>query len=191
MSSFDHAYRRTPPWDIGRPQAAFAELAAMGALTGQFLDAGCGTGEHALMAAALGLDSTGVDSSPAAIAIAERKAHERRLPVRFIVRDALDLATLGETFDTVVDSGLFHVFDDEDRARYVAGLRGIVTAGARLFLLCFSDRQPGAFGPRRVSRQEITTSFADGWRVDAIDEAAFEVNGDRSARAWLASLTRR
>ena len=46
-------YASTPPWDIGRPQPAFLALARVGAITGRVLDAGCGTGEHTLMAAAL------------------------------------------------------------------------------------------------------------------------------------------
>jgi SAM-dependent methyltransferase len=83
---FDATYVGTPPWDIGRPQAAFLELAQAGELHGRVLDVGCGTGEHALMAARLGFDATGVDSSPRAINIATAKAEERGLSIRFLVR---------------------------------------------------------------------------------------------------------
>jgi SAM-dependent methyltransferase len=188
---FDAAYGGTPPWDTGRPQPAFAELAEAGALRGRVLDVGCGTGEHALLAAARGLDAWGVDTSPAAIALAGHKAAERGLSARFSVHDALDLPALGERFDTVLDSALFHVFSDEDRVRYAASLRGVVPPGGRYFMLCFSDRQPPGFGPRRVSRAEIEATFADGWRVDAIDAVTLEVTIDPSGvRAWRASLTR-
>jgi 2-polyprenyl-3-methyl-5-hydroxy-6-metoxy-1,4-benzoquinol methylase len=71
---FDSSYEGTPPWDIGHPQPAFLALARSGALTGRVLDVGCGTGEHALMAAELGLDATGIDFSPRAIRLAEQKA---------------------------------------------------------------------------------------------------------------------
>ncbi len=54
--------------------------------------------------------------------------------------NAVDLESLGEQFDTVLDSGLFQVFDDDDRVRYVDSLRA---ATARYHMLCFSDRQPG------------------------------------------------
>src|SRR3712207_2852071 len=107
---FDAVYDGTPPWDIGRPQPVFQSLADLGALRGRVLDAGCGTGEHTVMAAALGLDATGVDSSLKAIARAHDKAAARRVSVRFLVADALALQALGERFDTVLDSGLFHVF---------------------------------------------------------------------------------
>src|SRR5947199_4012505 len=154
-----------PPWDIGRPQPAFLELADQGLLKGRVPDVGCGTGEHALMAAARGLDATGIDSAPAAIRIAEAKARDRGLTARFLVWDALDLASLGQRFDTVLDSGLFHVFDDDDRARLVESLAAVTTPGARYHMMCFSDRQPGDWGPRRVSQEEIRSSFARGWRV--------------------------
>ena len=113
---FDAAYDGTPPWDIGGPQPVFAELAVIGALNGRVLDVGCGTGEHALLAAERGLEATGIDASPKAIAIAGDKARARGLAVRFVVGDALELGYLGEQFDTMMDSGLFHVFDNEERA---------------------------------------------------------------------------
>src|SRR5712691_156382 len=113
VEDFDAMYAGTPPWDIGRPQPSFVRLAEAGALRGRVLDVGCGTGEHAIMAAGLGLTATGVDSAPTAIGIARRKAEQRKLEARFIVADALDLAVLGEDFDTVLDCGLFHVFDDD------------------------------------------------------------------------------
>src|SRR5689334_13118634 len=99
---FERMYASTPPWDIGRAQPALAELAERGEVRGRVLDAGCGTGEQALMAARLGLDVTGIDVAPAAIAMAERKAHDRGLSVRFRVGSALELGSLGQQFDTVI-----------------------------------------------------------------------------------------
>lgn len=133
MVDFDAAYAAgTPPWDIGRPQPAFARLAGDGALRGRVLDVGCGTGEHALMAATLGFEAVGVDASPRAIERARRKAVERSLDVRFLVVDALDLSTLDAQFDTAIDCGLFHVFGDEDRARYVESLRHAISPGGQI-----------------------------------------------------------
>jgi len=188
---FDALDAGTPPWDIGRPQPAFLALAQDGAVQGRVLDVGCGTGEHVLMAAGLGLEATGVDAAAAAIDAARGKARDRGLTARFLVWDAPRLAALGELFDTVLDSGLFHVFQDDDRPRFVDGLRAVIRPGGRYLMLCFSDRQPGVWGPRRVTKAEIVASFDDGWRVDSIEPARFDVTIDpNGALAWLATITR-
>jgi len=96
MNGFNDAYRGTPPWDIGRPQGAFRAIADAGALHGRVLDVGCGTGEHASLAASLGFDTTGIDGAPLAIEKAQAKARERGLDVRFVVGDVLELASFGE-----------------------------------------------------------------------------------------------
>ena len=191
VRAFDQMYDGgPPPWDIGRPQPTFVELADQGLLVGRVLDIGCGTGEHALMAAARGLDATGIDAVPKAISQAQRKAEDRGLTVRFLVADALRLADLGEQFDTVLDSGLFHIFSDEDRPRFIASLGTAITAGGHYYLLCFSDRQPGTMGPRRVSESEIRESFVPpDWRVDAIDAVTMGTNME-PIRAWRASISR-
>jgi SAM-dependent methyltransferase len=192
MVNFDDAYRGTPPWDIGQPQPAFVALAERGDIQGSVLDAGCGTGENALYFASLGHETWGIDGAPAAIEQARQKAQERDLSVEFRVHDALALEKLGRTFDTVTDSGLFHVFDDEDRARYVESLGRVLGSGGRYFMLCFSDRQPGAFPlPRRVTQEEIRAAFADGWRADEIVEARFAQRFfPEGAFAWRCSFTR-
>ena len=182
-----------PPWDVGRPQPAFVRLADRGALRGHLLDAGCGTGENALLATAHSAGVVGVDVSPTAIARARAKASERGLSARFEVADALNLSQLGLTFDTVIDSGLFHVFDDENRASYVASLASALRSGGSCYLMCFSDLQPGTFGPRRVRKDEIISAFSDGWSVTGIEADEFVVNrglGIAAARAWLATIRR-
>jgi SAM-dependent methyltransferase len=188
---FDASYAGTPPWDIGRPQTMFLALANAGALRGRVLDAGCGTGEHALMAARLGLDATGIDAAPTAIARAQAKASEMGLAARFIVWDALRLGELDGPFDTVLDSGLFHCFDDHDRSAFVASLKTAVARGGRYFMGCFSDRQPGVWGPRRITEREIRATFSDGWRIDSVEPVKFDILKDTpEAQAWLACITR-
>ena len=190
---WDAAYvaDQPPPWDIGRPQPVFTRLADQGLLRGRLLDAGCGTGENTMMAAAHGADALGVDVAPSAIAQARRKAAERGSAARFEVADVLDLGRLGLTFDTVVDSGVFHVFDG-DRARYVASLAAVMRPGATCYLLCFSDRQPGTMGPRRISQEDLTAAFRDGWDIASITAETFAVSflGESDAQAWLAAIGR-
>jgi SAM-dependent methyltransferase len=192
IDDFDASYAGTPPWDIGRPQPAFLRLADAGLLQGRVLDAGCGTGEHVLLAAERGHEATGIDAAPHAIAIAEQKANDRGVGAHFLVRDALRLDELDEHFRTVLDSGLFHVFDDESRARYVAALGSVLEPGGHYFMCCFSDRQPGDWGPRRVHQEEIRAAFASGWTVESIEPVRFDTNLDPPfAEAWLAQIIRR
>jgi cyclopropane fatty-acyl-phospholipid synthase-like methyltransferase len=193
---WDAVYREggpPPPWDIGRPQPAFVRLADSGLLGGRVLDAGCGTGEHALLAAEHGADAMGVDLSPRAIEQARRKAAERSVPARFEVGDALNLEQLGLSVDTVIDSGLFHVLDDQGRARYVTSLASVTSSGGTCYLMCFSDRQPGDMGPRRVSKDELKQAFSDGWTTTDIAAETFAVDrgsGAATAQAWLATIRR-
>jgi SAM-dependent methyltransferase len=194
--SWDAAYAAStpPPWDLGRPQPAFVRLAGEGLLTGQVLDVGCGTGEQTLLAASSGAEALGVDVSPLAVEQARGKAAARGVKARFEVADALSLSNLGVTFDTVIDSGLFHVFDDDDRARYVASLGSVLRSGGHLYLMCFNDRQPGEFGPRRVSQDELRAAFGAGWTILGIQADTFAINPGifpaTTALAWLATIAR-
>jgi SAM-dependent methyltransferase len=188
---FDAWYQGTPPWEIGGPQPAFVALADSGAIVGRVLDAGCGTGDNALMLAARGFDVTGLDAAPTAIRLAEAKATERGLKARFVVGNALDLDAFGDQFDTVIDSALFHVFDDERRPRYVQALAAVLPSGGRYLMCCFSDRQPGQWGPRRVTQDEIRVAFAHGWNIESIEPAELRTTIEPGvAQAWTATITR-
>jgi cyclopropane fatty-acyl-phospholipid synthase-like methyltransferase len=172
-STFASLYAGQAPWDIGKPQKPFIDVADR--ITGSVLDAGCGTGETALFLAGRGNKVTGIDFLEEPIRRAKQKAAERGLPVAFMVNDATSLADWSERFDNVVDSGLFHVFSDEDRKKYVAGLAKVLKPGGRVFLLCFSDQEPGTQGPRRISQKELHDSFSKGWTIESIQPVQLEV----------------
>ena len=189
---FEAAYQAgEPPWDIGAPQPEVVRLAEEGAFRGAVLDAGCGTGENALLLAARGLSVTGVDGAPLAIARAREKAAARGLEVPFVVADALDLGALRQRFDTALDCGLFHVFDDEDRKRYARSIGDAVGSGGQLHLLCFSDEEPPGPGPRRVSEWDLKTAFRGICVLTRIRAGRLESRiHPGGARAWVATLTR-
>ncbi|MGA2766195.1 MAG: class I SAM-dependent methyltransferase [Spirochaetia bacterium] len=191
MSGFDSAYLGIPPWDIGRPQEEIVRLEKEGKFRGSILDCGCGTGENALYLAGQGYQVLGVDASPNAIRKAESKASARGIAVKFLIADALNLGSLGRMFQSVIDCGLFHVFSDPDRARYVSSLASATAPGAKLVILCFSDLQPGDSGPRRVARAEIRRAFEKGWNIEDIRAAALETNlGKKPVKAWLSEIVR-
>jgi SAM-dependent methyltransferase len=189
---FEALYERLPSWEVPHPQPAFVELFEKGMVRGTVLDAGCGTGENALFLAQKGLDVFGIDLVGSAIGLARSRATARGVPAaRFLEGDALRLADLGMSFDTVIDSGLFHSFTDPERDLYRASLEAVLKPGGGCHLLCWSDEQSGDDGPRRVSQAELRACFANGWRVLEIAASRFVNNTHPGgAKAWRASLRR-
>jgi SAM-dependent methyltransferase len=191
---WDASYHEGPaPWDIGRPQPAVVRLASEGGFAGAVLDAGCGTGENALHVASLGLSVLGVDVAETALAIARAKAGDRGIDVEFAAADALRLERLGRRFETVLDCGLFHTFDGDERTGYVAGLAAVTEHGGTLYVLCFSDEGSDT-GPHPVSQEELRAAFdpGSGWNVAAIqpDRVLTRFHNDDGAPAWFATIER-
>ncbi|BBX71292.1 class I SAM-dependent methyltransferase [Mycolicibacterium psychrotolerans] len=171
LSRFDDFYKnQTPPWVIGEPQPAIIALERAGHIRGRVLDVGCGTGEHTILLTRLGYDVLGVDGAPTAVEQARRNATARGVDARFDVRDALDLGA-SPAFDTVVDSALFHVFDDADRVRYVRSLHGATRPGALVAVLALSDAGRG-FGPQ-VSEGDLRGAFGAGWSVEELSQTTY------------------
>jgi cyclopropane fatty-acyl-phospholipid synthase-like methyltransferase len=195
-ATFENLYAGQPRWEIGRPQKALLNVADR--ITGSVLDAGCGSGENALYFVGRGCTVTGIDFLEEPIRRAKQKATERGVPATFLVKDALTLKDWTERFGNVIDSGLFHVFNDDDRRRYVEGLATVLKPGGRLFLLCFSDEEPGTQGPRRVSRKELQDAFAEGWYIESIEPSRYEVRSDQDEstvsgdgpKAWFVVVQR-
>jgi SAM-dependent methyltransferase len=190
---WDASYLDGPaPWDTGRPQPAILRLAGEGAFAGAVLDAGCGTGENALHLASLGLHVLGVDVAETALSIARKKAADRGIDAEFLVADAFHLDRLGRVFETVLDCGLLHTFDSDERRDYVASLASVTGRGGSLYVLCFSDVGPGT-GPHPVSQQELRAAFtrSSGWSVACIDPDRCETRFDaQGAPAWVAKIER-
>jgi cyclopropane fatty-acyl-phospholipid synthase-like methyltransferase len=192
LGGFEPMYQGgAPPWDIGRPQGAFVELEKAGKVKGSVLDVGCGTGENVLFFASKGHEAWGVDGAPTAVAAARAKAKARGSRATFVHGSVLDLGALGRTFDTVIDSGMFHTLTDAHRLEFERSLRGALPVGGDYFMMCFNEHEAGDYGPRRVTKEEIRLSFAKGWKVKSIETSRFEhFLGGGGAHAWLAHIVR-
>jgi SAM-dependent methyltransferase len=191
---WDASYHDGPaPWDTGRPQPAFVRAADAGGFSGTVLDAGCGSGENTLYVASLGLPVLGIDVAETALARARRKAADRGIEAEFAAADALNLERLDRRFDTVLDCGLFHTFDGEERLGYVTSLASVTGPGATLYILCFSTEGADT-GPHPVSRDELAGAFGPGtgWQVETIepDRVQTRFHDENGAPAWLARITR-
>lgn len=178
------------PWETGAPQPDIVGLADACLISGRVLDAGCGTGENALFLAERGLDVLGVDASPAAVETARTKARDRQVAAKFCVCDALDLPAVPERFDTLIDSGLFHVLSAGDRRRMIGAAHMLLRPGGTYHLLCFSGRKRRP-APHRLSEQAILRNFGPGWRVESLVESRYHVlDGTIGPNAWLGRFTR-
>lgn len=197
---WDASYQDGPaPWDIGEPQPALLALASSNGFVGPVLDVGCGTGENALYVASLGIDVVGVDVAETALAMARTKAAARGIGAEFWLADALHLETLGQKFATVLDCGLFHSLDGDERSRYVKSLAAAIDHGGTLHVLCFSDIGPDP-GPHPVREEELVKAFRahDGWAAPAVHPVQMEWNVPsqdphpvrQASPAWLATIKR-
>jgi SAM-dependent methyltransferase len=182
FSRFDDAYQaRTAPWVIGEPQPAIVELERTGVIRGKVLDVGCGAGEHTILLTRLGYNVLGVDYSPTAIEQARENAARKGVDARFDVGDAMNLPD-NPVYDTVIDSALFHIFDDADRPKYVSSLHAACRPGALVHVLALSDAGRG-FGPE-VSEAVIRDAFGDGWALEALDTTTYRgIVGEPHAEA--------
>ena len=144
-------------------------------------------GENALFFAGHGHLMLGIDFLKCPIMKARRKAQERGLVAEFARMDVLKVTELDNKFRSVLDSGLFYVFFDEDWARYVVGLAEVTRPGGRLFLICFSDEELGTQGRSKTSPAKLRGTFPDGWDVGEVRPEPFKVaptrRASRSARA--------
>jgi ubiquinone/menaquinone biosynthesis C-methylase UbiE len=218
-ANFESAYQGKPPWDIGRPQKEYIGLEQAGEIVESVLDVGCGTGENALYLAAQGHEVWGIDFTPVAIRKAQEKAAQRHLTATFRVLNVFELHTLERTFDTVIDSGFFHVLSDEERPLFVDNLAAVIRRGGTYFMLSLSELTPKldysnvkdfipdidklkqedysglmgrwAEGPRRVTQAEIKELFRDGWRINYIRQATMEGTIEPYAvQGWLSSISK-
>ena len=135
----------------------------------------------------------GVDVAETAVSIAREKAAGRGIDADFVVADALHLDRLGRVFETVLDCGLFHTFDGDERRDYVASLASVTSRGGNLYVLCFSDVEPDNRGPHPISQEELRAAFnrSGRWSVASVSpdriQTRFHAQG---APAWLAKIER-
>lgn len=177
---FDSVYRETPPWDIGAAQPAILALLDEYPPQGPALDVGCGSGDHVFALAERCVQVLGIDIVEAAIAQARARAEamppEVARLVEFQVGDALRPTLLQRRFGAVVDSGFFHLFEQDQRDRLANELAATLLPGGRYYLLAFAVEFPMPNTPLKVTEDELRARFTaeNGWRILAVRPAQFE-----------------
>lgn len=182
-ADIDRIYQTLPldtiPWYSETPPDALVKLVEGGIVQPcRAVDLGCGTGNYAIYLAGLGFDVTGVDSSPAAIRIAQEHAKKRGARCRFVVADLLgDLHEVTSTFDFAYDWELLHHIFPEDREAYIRNVHKITDPGALYFSVCFdeSDPQFGGSGKYRTTRIGTTLYFSSESEIRNLTSPYFDI----------------
>jgi len=194
MGWWESAYKGSPPWDIGAPQPEIVKLVENNEIPkGRILDIGCGTGDNSIFLFKNGFSVTCMDIAHLAIEKGKTKAAKQKAQVDFRVGNALKLQKYfnQEYFNAVVDSGLFHTLDDDERPIFAEQIRRVLVNGGKYFMLCFSDREPGNEGPRRISKKEIEETFSKTLKINYIKDAFFATKWDKKGpKAYLTSMTK-
>ena len=195
MSFFDNAYAGTPPWDIGKEQGAFKRIIENHNINGPLLDIGCGTGENSLfIAKQLNISVTGIDTSNTAISKASEKAQLRNLQenATFLNYDLFKLSEFNKKFNTIIDCGVFHMFDARSRVEYQNNVKKILHKNGKLFILAFSYLEPLGIGPsQRLKERDYYNAFQNGWKILNFEHEEFETNVRKnSSKALLTTVER-
>jgi 2-polyprenyl-3-methyl-5-hydroxy-6-metoxy-1,4-benzoquinol methylase len=129
---FDRNYDEAP--DFRQRQAVFSELIAAHGKPGcRVLDAGCGSGRLAAVAAARGMEVTCVDASPEMLDAAREKMTGAGLTASFIRSDILEMGErLPGGYDLVVCSSVLEYVGDLAGAGRV--LEGLLAPGGTILV---------------------------------------------------------
>ena len=182
------------PWDSGEPDAHLLEvIEAHGVGPGRALEIGCGTGTNAIWLAARGFETTGLDLSPTAIAMAEKKATAAAASCQLVVADFLVDDVAHAPFDFVYDRGCMHVFDgDDERARFAGRVAALLAPdGLWHSLIGSTDGPPRDAGPPRRSAADIIAAVEPHFEILELSATSFDRDQHAAARAWVLVARRR
>jgi SAM-dependent methyltransferase len=151
---FQQAYRTGQHgWEIDDPSPyalKFLSRLRRAIPGGRLLDAGCGEGRHAIMAAGLGFRVTAVDYEPLAL---ERARHLAKIKgaegITFRNANILKMPAPRAPFDAIIDYGCLHHQKKADWPAYKAFVLGALRRGGFLVLSVFGPRFPLFHGRSR------------------------------------------
>ena len=189
---WDEAYRKGEVfWDKGAPSPPMKQYLDRHPTRGRTLVPGCGHGHEVALAAAHGLDATGLDIAPTAIV--EARALYPKLAEHFVVGDLFAPAPeLRGAFDVVLEHTCMSGLPPTLRASYRRGIDLTLRPGGLLIGVWYinPDLDSGYAGPPYpFSVPDLTALFADGYELqhDYVPDVAFK---GREGRERLRVLRR-
>ena len=189
---WDESYQKgEAPWDKGAPSPPMRQYLERHPARGRTLVPGCGRGHEVALAVEHGLDATGLDIAPTAIA--EARGLYPRLAGRFIVGDLFSpAAELRGAFAVVLEHTCMSGLPPELRDDYRRGIDFTLRPGGLLIGVWFinPDLEPGCAGPPYPFKEtDLTALFADSYEIvaDYVPDVAFQ---GREGRERLRVLRR-
>jgi methyl halide transferase len=194
-SDWDERYRSgNTPWDTGKPDYDLVELVEDGTLHAcAAMEVGCGTGTNVLWLGQHGFTAVGVDISPIAIEMAEKKMAAAEIDCRLYALDILKESVPGESFGFVYDCGCLHIFDSpEERAGFAAAVtEHLEPGGLWLSVLGNADDPPRDVGPPRRSATDIVLAVEKYFEILELKTTQFNVDRPEPPRAWRCLMRKR
>lgn len=179
-------------WDKGAPAPPLKQYLERHSVQGRAIVPGCGRGHDLAMAVAHGLDATGLDIAPTAIA--QARALYPPLAERFVFGDMFDPPPeFRAAFDVVLEHTCLAGLPPAIRPNYRRGVDLLLRPGGMLIGVWFINPalDPGEEGPPfGISESELTAFFADDYEIvdDYVPDVAFP---NRVGRERLRVLRRR
>jgi len=190
---WDEAYRKGEVyWDKGAPSPVMKQYLDRHPVRGRALVPGCGHAHEVMLAVAHGLDASGLDIAPTAIA--EAQALYPAIAGRLVVGDLFNPAPeLRGAFDLVLEHTCMSGLPPALRASYRHGIDLTLRHGGLLIGVWFINPNlaPGEEGPPFPFRvPDLTALFADGYEIvaDYVPDVAFK---GREGRERLRVLRRK
>lgn len=167
---WDEKYRRGDVfWDKGAPSPPLRQYLEQHPVRGRALVPGCGRGHDVALAVDCGLDATGLDIAPTAVA--EARVLYPKLSDRFVVGDFFQPApALRGAFDVVLEHTCLSGLPPARRADYRRGVDLALRPGGLLIGVWYidPDLDPGEEGPPfPLSVADLTALFAEGYSIVA------------------------
>jgi SAM-dependent methyltransferase len=180
------------PWDSGRPDVTLREVISSHDISPcRALEFGCGTGSNILWLAQHGFEITGIDVSPIAIDMAQKrcKGQNATLAVLDILTDEIP----GAPFDFIFDRGCLHSFEKPDIKKQCAErVYGLLSDGGLwCSMIGSADGPEREVGPPRVSALEIVEAVEEYFEILRLETTVFDSKLEDHPRAWVCLMRRR
>lgn len=150
------------PWHRETTSKVLSSAVAARGARGRALDVGCGAGVFSVWLAERGMDVTGIDLFPEAIAMAQSLAGKKSVRAEFFTVDLFDYIS-EQPFDLVFDSGCLHSLVGGNLASYKRQLLLWLAPDGEYVLEHWGKRHAldwRPIGPRRRSQPTIERIFA-------------------------------